>query len=190
MDMTARALPNEGLLVTRAVREPDAFGPLYDHYFPPVYNYIRYRVQDSHLTDDLTAQTFERALVNLRRYRPERAPLGPWLFGIARHVVNDHFRAQQRRRWLPWDALRGRSDGRPQPDEQAVRQEAQDALLAALGQLKARERDLIALKFAAGLTNRRIAELTRLSESNVGVILYRAVGKLRAILDAQEADHE
>lgn len=56
--------------------------------------------------------------------------------------------------------------------------------------LSDRERDLIALKFAAGLTNRRIAELTGLSENNVGVILYRAVQRLRVELNAKEWDHE
>jgi len=55
-----------------------------------------------------------------------------------------------------------------------------------VARLSDRERDLVALKFAAGLTNRRIAELTGLSESNLGVILYRAVPRLRAEMSAKE----
>jgi DNA-directed RNA polymerase specialized sigma24 family protein len=71
-----------------------------------------------------------------------------------------------------------------------IRNETRAELLAAVPRLEDRERDLIALKFAAGLTNRRIAEITGLSESNVGVILYRAVRRLRAELNAKEGDHE
>jgi RNA polymerase sigma-70 factor (ECF subfamily) len=63
--------------------------------------------------------------------------------------------------------------------------ELQDQLLGAVARLDSRERDLIGLKFAAGLTNRRIAKLTGLSENNVAIILYRAVRRLRAELKAQ-----
>jgi RNA polymerase sigma-70 factor (ECF subfamily) len=177
------ALPNEQALVSLAAVEPAAFAAIYDHYFPRVYNFVRYRVGDAQAADDVTAQVFERVLANLGRYRPERAPFGAWLFGIARNAVADHLRAQKRRRWLSLDALRDRASARPQPDEIVVRDEARAALLAALACLSERERDLLAIKFAAGLTNRRIAELTGLSASNVGVILYRAVRRLRAHLD-------
>ena len=68
--------------------------------------------------------------------------------------------------------------------------EERDRLLAALARLPARERDLIGLKFAAGLTNRRIADLTGLTESNVGVILYRTIRRLRTDLDPQEPAHD
>ena len=59
-----------------------------------------------------------------------------------------------------------------------------------MSRLSHRERDLIGLKFAGGLTNRRIAALTGLSESNVGVILYRAVRRLRTELNVKERDYE
>ena len=62
--------------------------------------------------------------------------------------------------------------------------EAQAELLAVLAHLSERERDLLSLKFAAGLTNRRIAEITGLSDTNVGVIVYRALQHLRLILAA------
>ena len=72
----------------------------YDHYFPRVYNDVRYRVGDAETADDLTAQVFERALVNIGRYRRERAPFAAWLFAIARNAVSDCLRAQRWRRWL------------------------------------------------------------------------------------------
>ena len=190
MDGTVTVLPNELALVARATAEPAAFAAIYDHYFPRVYNYVRYRVGDAETADDLTAQVFERALANIGSYRPKRAPFAAWLSAIARNTVSDHLRAQKRRRWLSLQVLRDRASAEPQPEEAVIHNETCAELLAAVARLSDRERDLIALKFAAGLTNRRIAELTGLSQSNVGVILYRAVRRLRVELSTKEGDHE
>jgi RNA polymerase sigma-70 factor (ECF subfamily) len=124
----------------------------------------------------------------LGRYRPERAPFAGWLFAVARNAVNDHLRAQRRRRWLSLEALRGRASPEPPLEAAVIDDETRADLLTAVARLSGRERDLIALKFAAGLTNRRIAQLTGLSESNVGVILYRTVRRLRAKLSSEEND--
>lgn len=182
MDSTVAVLANELALVARATAEPAAFAAIYDHYFPRVYNYARYRVGDAVAADDITAQTFERALTGINRYRPDRAPFAAWLFAIARNAVTDHLRAQSRRRWLSLDVLRDWASNEPQPEQVAIRAETRAELLAGLACLSERERDLVALKFAAGLSNRRISELTGLSANHVGVILYRAVRRLRAEL--------
>jgi len=190
MDGTVAVLPNEPALVARATVEPAAFAAIYDHYFPRVYNYVRYRVGDAETADDVTAQVFERALARIGSYRPERAPFAAWLFAIARNAVTDHLRARKRRRWLSLDVLRDQASAAPRPEEVVLHHETRAELLAAVARLSDRERDLIALKFAAGLTNRRIAELTGLSANHVGVILYRAVRRLRAELSAEEENHE
>jgi len=93
MDGTIAVLPNELALVARATAEPAAFAAIYDHYFPRVYNYVRYRVRDVETADDITAQVFERALVSIGSYRPERAPFSAWLFAIAHNPIsiNDSF---------------------------------------------------------------------------------------------------
>jgi len=187
---TIVVLPNELALVARATVEPAAFAPVYDHYFPRVYNYVRYRVNDAATADDLTARVFERVLARIGHYCPERAPFAAWLFAIARNAVNDHIRAQKRRRWLSLDVLSDRLSTEPKPEEILVRKEGHAELLAAVAHLSDRQRNLIGLKFGAGLTNRRIAELTGLSESNVGVILYRTMRQLRAEMSAEESDHE
>ncbi len=176
--------------VTRAVADPAEFGVLYAHYFPRVYNYVRYRVQDCALTDDLTACVFEQALAKLSTYRSDRAPFAAWLFGIARHVVIDHFRKRSRLRWVPIDRLSQQANSDPAPEQVIVDNAVRNRLLAAVAQLKDRERDVIALKFAAGLTNRQIAQLTGLSESNVGIILYRSLRRLREQLHDFLSDDE
>lgn len=185
-----QALANEPSLVDRAQREPHAFGAIYDHYFPQVFTYMRYRVRDAHVADDLTAQVFERALSRLKSYHAARAPFGAWLFGIARHVIENYRRAQRYRAWLPFDSLADQAGSDEGPAEVAARHEEQERLLAAVARLSDRERDIIGLKFAARLTNRRIAEISGLSESNVAVILFRAMQKLRADLSPAEAEYE
>lgn len=188
MDSMVMTLPNEQVMVAQAKNEPRAFAPIYDHYFPQIYNYIRYRVEDAATTDDLTAIVFEKALVGLFRYRPDKAPFGAWLFSIARHTVTDHLRGKQRRVWLSLDAVAYRASDRQSPEYIAIENDTHQRLLDAVQQLDERERDIIALKFGASMTNRRIAEVTGLSESNVGVVVYRAIRKLRGMIG--EESHE
>jgi RNA polymerase sigma-70 factor (ECF subfamily) len=121
----------------------------------------------------------------LGSYHPDKGPFSAWLFAIARNAVNDHLRAQRRRRWLSLEVVRHWISPDPQPGEVVADTELHARLLAAVARLGSREQDLIGLKFGGGLTNRRIAQLTGLSENNVGIILYRAVRRLRAELAAQ-----
>ncbi len=156
---------------------------IFDAFFTRVYNYIRYRVQDARVADDLTAVVFEKVVMHLASYQPERAPLETWLFAIVRHVVVDYLRAQRRRRWLPIDLLRHHPDQTPAPENTLINRETTDELLRTVAGLPDRERELIALRFGATMTNRQIAALTGLTESNVGVILHRALRKLRRQLE-------
>ncbi len=169
------------LLAQQAAHDPQAFAALYDHYFSRVYNYLRYRCGDDGTADELAAQTFERLLNKLERYDPSRGLFEPWLFAIARNLVTDHYRKGWQR-WLPWDALPRLPAAEPGPEAQIIQQESQAELWAAVDSLESRSRDLLGLKFAARLNNRQIAGLSGLSESNVGMLLYRAILKLRAQL--------
>ncbi len=167
-----------------------AFVRLYDEYFPRVYNYVRYRCGDAATADDLTAQTFERALDRLEQYDPQRAPFGAWLFAIARSVVNNDLRAETRRGCLPLEICDRQPDRSDTPEESLIQVETQAELLEALAVLSERERDLLSLKFAARLTNRRIGQITGLSEANVAVILYRALHRLRIVMEKRQANHD
>ena len=177
---------SEADTVKAAAKELEA---MYDRYFGHVLKYVCYRVDDLSSADDLTSQIFERAVAGFEKFDPERGHLRPWLFTIARNTVNDHLRRQKRWRWFPLDAVRRRQSPSPQPLEQVTLQEQRRHLALAMEKLTARERDIVSLKFAGGLTNRHIGRLTGLSASNVGVILFRAMRTLRELLSQGESNH-
>ncbi len=147
---------------------------------PRLFNYFRYRGFDRASAEDLTSTTFEKAWRARDRYRRERAAISTWLLTIARHAATDQLRRPSRRE-VPLE-------GEPVPDAEtpetaALRADDRRRLRALLAGLAPRERELIALKYGAGATNRTIATLTGLGESNVGTILHRTIASLRARWD-------
>lgn len=181
----------EKSLSQRLKTDPGAFVQLYDLYFGRVFNYIRYRIDDPDVCDDLVSEVFERAFTGLHTYRPERGPFAGWLFGITRNAVNAYLRKTASRPTIALEAAERLAAEQPSPEGIYLQREQIQALQVALKGLDGRQRDVLGLKFAARLTNRRIAELTGLSESNVAVIAYRAIRTLQAQLDPwleQEVD--
>jgi RNA polymerase sigma-70 factor (ECF subfamily) len=157
-------------------READ-WDALYELELPRIYNFFRYRVGDGPEAEDLTSITFEKAWRARDRYRRDLASFRTWLFAIARNVAIDHFR--KRRDHAPLEEAEGLPGGET-PEDTVIRRSEVAHLSHLLGLLPERERELLALKYGAGLTNRAIARMTGLSESNVGTIVHRTVALLRA----------
>jgi len=152
---------------------------VYREELPRVFNYFRYRVPGRATAEDLTSATFEKAWRARDRYRRDRAAVSTWLLAIARNVAIDHFRRTRPELPLENDVARDEET----PETVALRQAHSRRLSALLGALPERERELLALKYGAGATNRAIAKITGLGESNVGTILHRTVASLRARWD-------
>ncbi len=164
-----------GRLARWIATEPD-WDAVYAEQLPRVYNFFRYRFGDSADAEDLTARTFERAWSARHRYRRDLAAFSTWLLTIARNVATDHFRRM--RPTVPLDAAAHvAADGTP--ELKAAQRSDADRLAMLLAQLPERERELLSLKYGAGMNNRAIARATGLSESNVGTIVHRAVETLR-----------
>jgi RNA polymerase sigma-70 factor (ECF subfamily) len=151
---------------------------LYAEHLPRVYNFFRYRVGHGADAEDLTAITFEKAWRARQRYRRDLAAFATWLFAIARNVAVDHYRA--RRDHAPLEAAADVPSRERTPEEHAALRSDVERLERLLEGLPPRERELVALKYGAGLTNREIARQMGLGESNVGTILHRTVKELRA----------
>ena len=150
---------------------------VYAEQLPRIYNYFRFRLGSDADIEDLTSRTFEKAWRGRERYRRDLAAFSTWLYKIAHNVGLDYLRS--RRSHLPIDAVVDiAADGTPEWD--AERGSDLTRLAALTARLPERERELIALKYGAAVSNRHIAQLTGLSESNVGTILHRAVQTLRS----------
>ena len=168
-------------LVPVAVDEAVDWDAVYREELPRVYNFHRFRVFNRATAEDLTSITFEKAWRARGRYRKDRAGVSTWLLAIARNVAIDHYRRARARPEVP---LEGEAvAGAATPENEAERQAELRRLGRLVAQRPPRERELIALKYGAGATNRAIAKLTGLSESNVGTILHRTVLALRAAWD-------
>ena len=177
---------NEMALVRRAAYDPAAFAEIYHCYFLRVYNYVRYRVEDIEVADDITSDVFVRALTRIGKYHPKGVPFSSWLFAIARNAVRDHMRHQRRHACISLETFSEQTNADLQPEEIFFRNVTLDQLRAALSALPERDREIIALKFGAELANRSIAQLMNISESNVSVIVYRVVRRLRSDLQSKE----
>lgn len=153
------------------------FETFYETWFDRVYNYARHRTGSPTRADEIVSDVFTRAYKGWNTFDPDKGEQRTWLFAIAYRCVMDHYRAEKRRKWLSLGLL-----GAKEPSERGPEAELGDAqkrLFEALAALDERSREIVTLKFFSGLTNRVIAAMLDLSESNVAVILYRSVRRMR-----------
>ncbi len=163
---------------TKSDRE--TFAELYEEFMPKVYRFVRYRVSDTQVTEDLTSGVFEKALVNFEKYSSDKASFSTWIFTIARNTVIDYYRARGRRRMTSLEESEIVVVSKePTPVETLEKQDEKARLRVCVSGLSPQEQEIISMKFGGGQNNRQIATALGMSESNVGTKLYRAVRKLR-----------
>jgi RNA polymerase sigma-70 factor, ECF subfamily len=145
---------------------------------PGIYNYFRYRIGNEQVAEDLTADTFEKAWKNRHQYRHDLAAFSTWLFTIAKNIAADYFRNNKIEVTLDCNFLPVNEEGL---DNQVQQHSDYERLSKILSSLSGRDRELIALKYGAGLTNRTISLLSGLSETNVGTIIFRIKQNIRTV---------
>ena len=158
----------------------EAFEALYRRTFPRIYGYVATLLRDRAAAEEVTAQTFERAYRKRRSFRASRGSEEAWLFGIARNAALDELRRRKRRAALHTETEDVNAVAIDEQAEDALRREV---VRAALTRLDPRERELVALKFAGGLSNDEIARVVGISATNVGTRLHRTLEKLRRECD-------
>jgi RNA polymerase sigma-70 factor (ECF subfamily) len=150
------------------------FDALYRASRDDLYAYVATLLRDRAAAEDVTAAAFERALRRQRTYRPTRGSERAWLFGIARNAALDELRRRRRTAALLADP----EDPRPAADDTDLPLD-RATVRVALATLAPRDREVIALKFHAGLANDEIARVLGVSASNAGTTLHRAMQRLR-----------
>lgn len=155
------------------------FTYIFESYYKRVYNYIYYQVNSHYTTEDLTSQVFEKIMLKINTYSEKKSPFEVWVFAIARNVVNDYFRSIKKHKLFSIEVIKEFVSKEKGPEEIVLTSETNNELTKALNILNARERNIVALKFGANFKNNKIAEILDITESNVGVILYRSMKKLK-----------
>lgn len=174
-------------LVERAqAGEAEAFGLIYDRYVDTVFRFVYFRVGNRQLAEDLTSDTFLRALKRIGSFTWQGRDLGAWLVTIARNLVADHFKSgRYRLEVTTGDVLDAdREDRGPEgsPEAAVVEHITNVALLTAVKKLNPEQQECIVLRFLQGFSVAETARAMRKNEGAIKALQYRAVRALARLL--------
>jgi RNA polymerase sigma-70 factor (ECF subfamily) len=174
-------------LVERAqAGEAEAFGLIYDRYVDTVFRFVYFRVGSRQLAEDLTADTFLRALKRIGSFTWQGRDLGAWLVTIARNLVADHFKSgRYRLEVTTGDVLDAdREDRGPEgsPEAAVVDHITNVALLTAVKRLNPEQQECIVLRFLQGFSVAETAQAMGKNEGAIKALQYRAVRALARLL--------
>jgi RNA polymerase sigma-70 factor (ECF subfamily) len=163
--------------VERAKSDPAAFGQLYDRYAGQIYRFVRARVRDDGLAEDITAEVFLSALKHIKGYQDQGRPFSCWLYRIAVNAVATHYRSQ--RSPLPLDEQLDLVSPLRDPLDEVVGRERVRTVWEAVDRLPAQQRAAMILKFSEDMTMEEIGTVLGKSPAAAKLLIYRAVQRLR-----------
>jgi RNA polymerase sigma-70 factor, ECF subfamily len=172
-------------IVARAQQgDAEAFGELYDRYVDVVYRYIQYRVSSAALAEDLTSETFLRALRRITSYTWQGRDFGAWLVTIARNLIADHYKSGRYRMEVATSDLIEAGADRAQdgPEGEVLANLTNAALIDAVKQLNSEQQECIALRFLQGMSVAETAQIMGKNEGAIKALQYRAVKSLSRLL--------
>ncbi|MFI6115302.1 ECF subfamily RNA polymerase sigma factor, BldN family [Kitasatospora sp. NPDC051164] len=170
-------------LVERAqAGESEAFGRLYDHYADTVYRYIYYRVGSRATAEDLTSETFLRALRRIGTFTWQGRDFGAWLVTIARNLVADHFKSSRFRLEVTTGEMLDSNECERSPEESVLESLSNAALLDAVRRLNPQQQECVTLRFLQGLSVAETARIMGKNEGAIKTLQYRAVRTLARLL--------
>ncbi len=173
---------DERLVVEQAQSgDQDALSTLYTFYFPRVYRYVAGRVRSTQDAEDVTEEVFLRLVANLKRFEWRGLPFGAWVFRIARNEVVSHVR-RQRRRGVPAQLSETMPDERQDHVAAYELQATIEVVREATAKLPPAQRDVISLRFGAGLSVAETALALGKTQNNVKVLQHKAIAKLQGMV--------
>lgn len=168
--------------IERAKRgDQQALGEIYDWYLPRVYRYVLARVGNVVEAEDLTEDIFLRMLGAIKDYRLQNIPFSAWLFRIAHNHLVSHFR-KNAVRGFPSMVDETYADTRPGPAATVEHRLTLEDVVRAARKLPEAQREIIALRFAVGLSIAETAQVLGKREGNVKSLQHKAVSKLQQML--------
>ncbi|MBB5954715.1 RNA polymerase sigma-70 factor (ECF subfamily) [Saccharothrix tamanrassetensis] len=162
--------------------DTDAFGALYDRYVDVVYRYVLFRVGDRTLAEDVTSETFLRALRSIGSISYQGRDVGAWFVTIARNIVFDHVKSSRYRLEITTAELADNREVTGGPEQEVLTDAANAELLRCVAQLGDDQRECITLRFIQGLSVAETAAKMGRNEGAVKALQHRAVRRLAQLL--------
>ena len=162
--------------------DADAFGMLYDHYQGSVYRFLFYRTRSSQLAEDLTSETFFRALRSMQNFRWQGKDFGAWLMTIARNLATDHFKAGRTRLELTTEDMGLHDDATEGPETSVLASLTNEILLRALTELPSEQKDCLIMRFLQGMSIAETASVLGRSEGAIKQLQLRGVRNLAKLM--------
>jgi RNA polymerase sigma-70 factor (ECF subfamily) len=184
----------EAVLIEQAKDDPLAFGKLFDRYYDVIFTFIMHRTANVALAEEISSNTFFKALEKLRTFRWQNIPFSAWLYRIASNEINEYFRKKKRYRHIPIEGFEDRfSDETNNADKEIIEKEkilSENKLFFKLHKeisvLKYKYQEVIILKYFDDKSIKEICEITGKSEGTVKSLLHRAIEKLRKVIDLSD----
>jgi RNA polymerase sigma-70 factor (ECF subfamily) len=161
--------------------DQEALALLYDHYFPRVYRYVASRLVTTEDAEDVTTEIFLRVIENLRSFTWRGLPFGAWVFRIARNEVVSHVR-RQKVRSASAPLTETIQDPSPAHVDEIATQLTLETVRAATANLPEAQRQVIELRFGAGLSVAETAQALKKTENNVKVLQHKAIARLQTMV--------
>lgn len=162
--------------------DKEAFGLLYDHYHLSVYRFLYYRTRSQTLAEDLTSETFFRALRSMNNFRWQGKDFGAWLMTIARNLTTDHFKAGRTRLEMTTEDMTPHDDATEGPEDAVLAGLTNEVLLKALTELPTEQRECLIMRFLQGLSIAETALALDRSDGAVKQLQLRGVRNLAKLM--------
>lgn len=162
--------------------DSEAFGELYDRYVDVVFRYIHFRVGSRQQAEDLTSETFTRALRRIGSVSWQGHDFGAWLVTIARNLIADHYKSSRYRLEISTADMLDADQAEDGPENDVLDAMASTTLLEAVKKLNAEQQECIVLRFLHGMSVAETAETMGKNDGAVKALQYRAVRTLGRLL--------
>ncbi len=173
-------LPEQTELESLRRLDPQEISAVFDRYYPEVFRFVRYRLDDEHTAEDIASEVFVRLLEAVKTGRGPQSNLKAWLLGTASHITTDHLRKKYRR---PTDQLPETvADANPGPAMEYEHQEHEHHLKSALSTLTEEQQNVLALRFSQAHSLEETASLMRKNVNAIKQLQFRALAALNRAL--------
>jgi RNA polymerase sigma-70 factor (TIGR02952 family) len=162
--------------------DAEAFGELYDHYVTLVHRYAYHRVGDRATAEDVTSETFVRALRRIDSLSFQGRDVGAWLVTIARNIIRDQVKSSRYRLEVTTADMRDADRATEGPEDAVVAHLTNKQLLECVQQLGSEQQECIVLRFLHGLSVSETAEIMGKKDGAIKALQHRAVRRLANLL--------